>query len=183
MNQDQRPDPEALLKAVERKEAQAAKGKLRIFFGLAAGVGKTYSMLKAAQERLKEGVDVVIGVVETHGRAETEALLAGLPLIHSDCGSGRELVGEGNERGILVPNPAGPPLELGHEQFLQAIWVRDQPNKAELVAAMERVITDRPAWQAKRLAICSYAREYFNAHRLAELYCRMYDQIASRRTG
>jgi two-component system sensor histidine kinase KdpD len=76
-----RPDPDALLAAIKKKEADSRTGRLRIFFGMAAGVGKTYAMLKAAQERLREGVDVVAGTVETHGRAETEALLAGLPII------------------------------------------------------------------------------------------------------
>jgi two-component system sensor histidine kinase KdpD len=81
MNRDERPNPDALLKAIKKEEAQAARGKLRVFLGMAAGVGKTYAMLKAAQDRLKEGVAVVIGVVETHGRAETQALLEGLPVI------------------------------------------------------------------------------------------------------
>jgi two-component system sensor histidine kinase KdpD len=81
MIQDDRPDPDALLMAIKHDEAQAAKGKLRVFLGMAAGVGKTYAMLKAAQDRLKEGVKVVIGVVETHGRAETEALLVGVPFL------------------------------------------------------------------------------------------------------
>ncbi len=76
-----RPDPDALLAAIKRSEASQHGGRLWIFFGMAAGVGKTYAMLKAAQERLKDGVDVVVGVVETHGRSETDALLAGLPVI------------------------------------------------------------------------------------------------------
>ena len=76
-----RPDPDALLAAIKKKEADAHTGRLRIFFGMAAGVGKTYAMLKAAQERQREGVDVVVGTVDTHGRAETEALLAGLTII------------------------------------------------------------------------------------------------------
>src|SRR5262245_4868797 len=72
-----RPSPDALLKAAQRE----ARGKLKIFFGAAPGVGKTYEMLVAAQRRKAEGVDVVVGVVETHGRAETEAQLAGLEVI------------------------------------------------------------------------------------------------------
>ncbi|HLF95834.1 MAG TPA: universal stress protein, partial [Methylococcaceae bacterium] len=75
---DQRPDPDALLARVERDEARAARGKLKIFFGAAAGVGKTFAMLSAAQGRRAEGVDVAVGVVETHGRRETAALLEGL---------------------------------------------------------------------------------------------------------
>ncbi len=71
-----RPSPDALLRACEREERRA--GRLKIFLGAAPGVGKTYAMLLAAATRRKEGVDVVAAVVETHGRAETEALLAGI---------------------------------------------------------------------------------------------------------
>ena len=78
MNLERRPDPDALLAQVEAEERRRAQGKLKIFLGYAAGVGKTYSMLEAAHSRKAEGVDVVIAVVETHGRAETEALLQGI---------------------------------------------------------------------------------------------------------
>jgi two-component system sensor histidine kinase KdpD len=81
MRDDTRPSPDALLKALQKTEPADKKGKLSIFFGMAAGSGKTYAMLEAAQNRFKEGIDVVIGVVETHGRVETEALLKGLPSI------------------------------------------------------------------------------------------------------
>jgi two-component system, OmpR family, sensor histidine kinase KdpD len=76
-----RPDPDALLARVKEQEARQARGKLKLFFGAAAGVGKTYAMLEAAQERRTEGVDVVVGLVETHGRAETQALLQGLEIL------------------------------------------------------------------------------------------------------
>lgn len=76
---DRRPSPEALLKAAQREETRA--GKLRIFVGAAPGVGKTYEMLQTARARQKDGYDVVAGVVETHGRKETEALLEGLEVI------------------------------------------------------------------------------------------------------
>jgi two-component system, OmpR family, sensor histidine kinase KdpD len=78
---DHRPDPDALLSAIQKNEARQKRGKLKIFFGMAAGVGKTYAMLEAAHERLSEGVDVVVGYVETHKRAETQALLHGLEII------------------------------------------------------------------------------------------------------
>jgi len=81
MTEEQRPNPDALLAAIRSEETHRLRGKLRLFFGMAAGVGKTYAMLRAAQERLKSGVDVVIGLVETHGRSETAALLQGLPVI------------------------------------------------------------------------------------------------------
>jgi two-component system sensor histidine kinase KdpD len=76
-----RPDPEALLARVKDEEARARRGKLKVFFGAAAGVGKTYAMLEAAREQRADGVDVVVGYVETHGRAETEALLEGLEIL------------------------------------------------------------------------------------------------------
>lgn len=75
----QRPSPEALLEAARREDSQA--GRLKIFVGAAPGVGKTFEMLQSAHAKVKAGVDVVIGVVETHGRAETEALLAGLEVL------------------------------------------------------------------------------------------------------
>ncbi|SFN28300.1 DUF4118 domain-containing protein [Variovorax sp. OV329] len=73
-----RPDPDELLAHIRAQEAQARRGKLRIYFGANAGVGKTWAMLSAAQRERQAGRDVVIGVVETHGRADTAALLAGL---------------------------------------------------------------------------------------------------------
>jgi two-component system sensor histidine kinase KdpD len=76
---DQRPSPEALLEAARREESRA--GKLRIFVGAAPGVGKTYAMLETARARHKDGYDVVVGIVETHGRKETEALLDGLEIV------------------------------------------------------------------------------------------------------
>ena len=81
MNGENRPDPDTLLARVQAEEAQKVKGKLKIFLGYAAGVGKTFSMLEAAHSRKAEGVDVVVAVVETHGRNETEALLQGLEII------------------------------------------------------------------------------------------------------
>src|SRR5690348_1440065 len=76
---EHRPSPEALLEAARREERRM--GKLRIFVGAAPGVGKTYEMLQQARARKRDGYDVVIGVVETHGRKETEALLEGLEVI------------------------------------------------------------------------------------------------------
>ena len=75
---DRRPDPDQLLRQVQEEEARARRAKLKVFFGAAPGVGKTYAMLSEAQERRAEGIDVLIGVVETHGRSETAALLEGL---------------------------------------------------------------------------------------------------------
>jgi hypothetical protein len=76
-----RPDPDALLASLKRDEVRARRGSLKVFFGMCPGVGKTYAMLRSAQQELGEGIDLAVGVVETHGRAETEALLVGLPVI------------------------------------------------------------------------------------------------------
>jgi two-component system, OmpR family, sensor histidine kinase KdpD len=78
---EQRPDPDLLLAKVKRQEAEAHRGKLRIYFGSSAGVGKTYAMLMAGRKLKAEGRDVVIGVVETHGRSETAALLGDLEIL------------------------------------------------------------------------------------------------------
>src|SRR5262245_36531477 len=72
-----RPSPDALLAAATRAE----RGTLKIFLGAAPGVGKTYEMLQSARRRKAEGSDVIIGIVETHGRKETEALVEGLEVI------------------------------------------------------------------------------------------------------
>src|SRR5262249_28702891 len=88
--QDQRPSPEALLEAARREDGRL--GKLKIFMGAAPGVGKTYEMLQQAQSRQRDGYDIVVGVVETHGRKETEALLEGLEVVP------RQLIGQKGQR-------------------------------------------------------------------------------------
>src|SRR5215471_7622403 len=81
MSDSERPDPDALLARIKRDETAASRGKLKIFFGMSPGVGKTYAMLQAAREKQAEGCEVVVGVVETHGRKETEELLEGMPIM------------------------------------------------------------------------------------------------------
>ncbi|MFC0710955.1 two-component system sensor histidine kinase KdpD [Azorhizophilus paspali] len=76
-----RPDPDELLARVQQAEARAGQGRLKIFFGASAGVGKTFAMLVAARQQLAQGADLTIGVVETHGRQETEALVEGIERI------------------------------------------------------------------------------------------------------
>ena len=78
---DERPDPDRLLAQVKEREASAGRGRLRIYFGASAGVGKTYAMLTAAQALQREGREVVVGLLETHGRRETEALLHGFQIL------------------------------------------------------------------------------------------------------
>ena len=75
---DSRPDPDALLAQLREGERELERGKLRIYFGASAGVGKTYAMLSAAQRAQQAGENVLIGVIETHGRKETEDMLADL---------------------------------------------------------------------------------------------------------
>ena len=74
---EERPDPDRLLAHVQAEEARVKRGRMRIFFGASAGVGKTYAMLEAARNLRATGTDVVVGYVEPHGRAETERLLEG----------------------------------------------------------------------------------------------------------
>src|SRR4051812_30020093 len=79
---DDRPNPDDLLRRMKADEAAAHRGKLRIFFGFAPGVGKTYRMLQVAHDLAQHhGLDVVVGVVETHERTETAALTRGLPVL------------------------------------------------------------------------------------------------------
>ena len=77
LDEPRRPDPDALLAEARRE----GRGRLKVFLGMSPGVGKTYEMLQAAQRRKAEGADVVVGIAETHGRAETEAVLAGLEIL------------------------------------------------------------------------------------------------------
>jgi two-component system sensor histidine kinase KdpD len=81
MTQPERPNPDQLLERLREREAREKRAQLKIFLGASAGVGKTYAMLTEAHERRGAGVDVVVGLVETHGRRETEALLQGLKVI------------------------------------------------------------------------------------------------------
>ncbi len=77
----ERPDPDALLAQMKREEAKSTRGKLKIFFGMSPGVGKTYAMLQAARQKQAEGCEVVVGIVEDARRKETEALLEGMPIM------------------------------------------------------------------------------------------------------
>src|SRR6266404_6696172 len=81
MTELERPNPDVLLAALQKEDAKKKRGKLKVFFGMAPGVGKTYAMLEAARRELTAGRDVVLGFVETHGRQETDALAEGLPQI------------------------------------------------------------------------------------------------------
>jgi len=76
---EKRPDPDQLLKAVSKELKQEGRGHLKIFLGAYAGVGKTYAMLQAARQQFEKGVNVAIGVIETHDREETKRLVEGFP--------------------------------------------------------------------------------------------------------
>jgi two-component system sensor histidine kinase KdpD len=78
---DNRPDPDELLASLKLEEAKSKRGKLKIFFGMCAGVGKTYTMLQIAQAEKLKGNDIIIGYVETHNRKETTDLTQGLEII------------------------------------------------------------------------------------------------------
>ncbi len=106
MNDGERPNPDALLAAIQSESARQKRGKLKVFLGMCPGVGKTYAMLEAAQRELKSGCDVVVGYVETHGRKETDALTAGLPLIPRRTTEHRGLtLGEMDLDAILARRP------------------------------------------------------------------------------
>jgi two-component system, OmpR family, sensor histidine kinase KdpD len=81
---ENRPDPDMLLDSLKKEEEKSRKGKLKIFFGMCAGVGKTYSLLESAHKAKKDGIDIVIGLVETHKRADTQRLVEGLESIPLD---------------------------------------------------------------------------------------------------
>ena len=103
---DQRPDPDAILASLQQSEAKATKGRLKIYFGMCPGVGKTYAMLRAAHQEVLDRVDLVVGIVETHGRKETQALLAGLPIIARKQIEHRGItVGELDLESILAQRP------------------------------------------------------------------------------
>lgn len=102
MEQERRPEPEALL----AEAAKEGRGRLKIFLGAAPGVGKTYAMLEAAQRRRADGLDLVVGIVETHGRAETERLVAGLEIVpRARIHYGGRLLAEMDLDGIIARQP------------------------------------------------------------------------------
>ena len=102
---DKRPDPDALLERMQAQEAVSRKGKLKIFFGASPGVGKTYAMLEAAHAKKTEGLDVVVGLLETHGRKETADLWRDGTSPAGDVNTGAPL--EGIRLGRRLEAPPG----------------------------------------------------------------------------
>ena len=133
----QRPDPDALLAQIRHDEQRDARGRLRIYFGSSAGVGKTVSMLVAARKLLAEGVDVLAGVVETHGRSETAALLEGLPLLPPGLVSYRgKSLSEFDLDGALARRPALLLVdELAHSNVAGSRHAKRWQDVEELLAS------------------------------------------------
>jgi two-component system, OmpR family, sensor histidine kinase KdpD len=140
---EQRPDPDLLLAKVKRQEAEARRGRLRIYFGSSAGVGKTYAMLVAARKLKAEGRDVVVGVVETHGRSETAVLLVDLEILPPKPMTyrGKDL-GEFDLDGALLRHPSLILVdELAHSNVQGARHPKRWQDVEELLAAGIDVFT------------------------------------------
>ena len=102
---EERPDPDALLASIQQSEDESGRGKLKIFFGACAGVGKTYTMLTEAKAQRKAGVDVVVGLAETHGREETSELLDGFEILPKRTVQGRSNLHEFDIEAALKRHP------------------------------------------------------------------------------
>ncbi len=137
MINDGRPDPDALLERVQQAEALQQRGRLKVFFGGCAGVGKTYAMLNAAREQNAKGVDLVVGLVETHGRAETEQLLLGLEMLPRQQVSYRgRVLPEFDLDGALARRPALLLVdELAHSNLPGSRHPKRWQDVEELLAA------------------------------------------------
>ena len=134
---DERPDPDRLLDRVNAEEAREKRGKLKIFFGASAGVGKTYAMLGDARQQLAQGVDVVIGVIETHGRSETEAMADGIERLPLREISYRDhVLKEFDLDGALARRPAIVLIdELAHSNVAGSRHPKRWQDVCELLAA------------------------------------------------
>jgi two-component system, OmpR family, sensor histidine kinase KdpD len=140
---ERRPDPEALLQRITEEERRATRGQLKIFFGASPGVGKTYAMLEEARAKRQAGVEVVVGVVETHGRAETAALLQGLEVLpHRQIEYKGVSLREFDLDGALARRPGLILVdELAHTNAPGSRHARRFQDVAELLAAGINVYT------------------------------------------
>jgi glycosyltransferase involved in cell wall biosynthesis len=120
---------------------------------------------------------VLSSIFEGWSVAASEALLYGLPLIHTDCGSARELCGADGSRGIVVPNPGGDPLALDAARLSTIIGADRQANHDALAAAMQRMITEQADWAARREAIATHAQAQFAAERAVRAYVAAYTTL------
>ena len=130
-----RPNPDEILRTILKEEEKVRKGNLRVFLGMCAGSGKTYAMLKAAHQAKSEGIDIVAGYVETHGRAETEQLLEGLELIPRLRRNYRDVVLEEMDiDAILARKPALVLVdELAHSNVPESRHVKRYQDVEELL--------------------------------------------------
>lgn len=140
---DARQNPDDLLAKVRRDEEKASRGRLKIFFGASAGVGKTYAMLSAAREMRARSVDVVVGIVETHGRRDTEALLEGLEILPPRIVEYRDAqLAEFDLDGALARRPAVILVdELAHSNAAGSRHPKRWQDIEELLAAGIEVYT------------------------------------------
>jgi two-component system, OmpR family, sensor histidine kinase KdpD len=135
MYENFRPNPDEILRTIQQEEEKIRKGSLRVFLGMCAGSGKTYAMLKAAHQAKTEGVDIVAGYVETHGRTETEELLEGLELIPRQSRKYRDVVLEEMDLdAILTRNPKVVLVdELAHSNVPESRHVKRYQDVEELL--------------------------------------------------
>ncbi len=122
---------------------------------------------------------IINSFFEGWSMAATEALMAGTPLIHSECGSAWELAGRHGERGIVIPNPGADSVDLRWEIVAQTMGQKRQRNTDALSQALTAMAEDRQAWTAKRAAIQAYAREEFGIKNTVQRYNRVFRQIAN----
>ncbi|APD13538.1 sensor histidine kinase [Pandoraea pulmonicola] len=149
----ERPDPDELLDKLQRDEAREQRGRLKIFFGASAGVGKTFAMLQAARKLREEGVDVVVGVLETHGREETARLLDGLEVLPQKSVEYRgRVLREFDLDGMLARAPAVALVdELAHANVPGARHLKRWQDVQELLAAGIDVYTTLNVQHLERL--------------------------------
>ncbi len=138
-DQDLRPSPDALLAEAQRE----TRGRLKIFLGAAPGVGKTYAMLEAARQSMRDGIDVVAGVIETHGRSETERLLQGVTVLpHAQIDYRGRIFSEMDLDGLLARRPKLALVdELAHTNVPGARHLKRWQDVDELLAAGIDVFT------------------------------------------
>ena len=121
-------------------------------------------------------VFLMLSYYEGWSVAATESLIAGLPLIHSDCGSARELLGEGRN-GILVQNPANPITGYSYEDLTEAMYDGLNQNKAEQVKAMLFMVENENEWKGKQCEIRQFAAQYFDNAKVAAEYEEVFEEV------